>query len=77
MSEATPPQLSSENLKIVWWIVSTYGVGFIGLIWHIAMWKARVDYDLDNFGKLLGTEKGLARAKAKEETPPDKVSKEP
>ena len=39
----------------------------IGFIWKVGQWKARVDYDLDNFGKILGTEKGLDRAKKRDE----------
>ncbi len=34
--------------------------------WRVTRWAARVDYDLDNFGKLLNTEKSKARLAKKD-----------
>jgi len=33
------------------------------LFWKVSQWHAKVNYDLDRFGEIIGTEKGLDRAK--------------
>jgi len=62
---------TSDQLQVIGTIVVTFGSAIVGIIWHVALWKAKVDYDLDNLGHLLKTEKGLARfeMKMKKEKP--------
>jgi len=50
-----------DQLKVIGSIVVTFGGAIITIIWQVAQWKARVDYDLNNFGDILGTEKSKAR----------------
>lgn len=46
-----------DEYKIIVPVLMTLAVG----IFKVIRWAARVDYDLDNFGKLLNTEKSKSR----------------
>lgn len=46
-----------DEYKIIVPVIMTLAVG----AWKFVRWCARVDYDLDNFGKLLNTDKSKAR----------------
>jgi hypothetical protein len=46
-----------DEYKIIVPVIMTLAVG----IFKIIRWCARVDYDLDNFGKILNTEKAKSR----------------
>ena len=57
--------VSSADLNnlyaVIGLVVVTFGVAGLGAFWKFAQWMARVDYDLDNFGKMLGTEKSRGK----------------
>lgn len=36
----------------------TFGSSFVMLLWRVAVWKTKLENDVDNLGYIVGTEKG-------------------
>ncbi len=49
-----------DQLQLIGTIVVTFGVAFIGLVWRVAVWKTKLENDVNNLGYIVGTEKGCA-----------------
>lgn len=58
----TLASFDDNQLRFIGTLVVTFGASFIIGIWNVARWVAKVEYDLDNLGEILKTEKGLSRA---------------
>lgn len=56
---------SGDQLQFIGALVVTFGSGFVVMVWRVAVWKSKIENDLDNFGFILKTEKGLARREKK------------
>lgn len=54
-----------DQLQLLGGIVVTFGSGFIVLVWRVAVWKTKLENDVDNLGFMVGTEKGLAKRELK------------
>jgi hypothetical protein len=54
---------SPEQLQFIGALAVLGAVPFIGLVWRTAVWKTKLERDVDNLGAILGTEKGLALLK--------------
>lgn len=65
--EETIASFTPDQLQFIGMIAVGFGGSFVVFVWRASAWKAKVDYDMDNFGYLLGTEKGLDRAKKRAE----------
>lgn len=57
---------TGDQLQFIGLLVVTFGSMFIGLVWRVAVWKTKLENDVDNLGYILGTEKGMARHDMKE-----------
>lgn len=55
-----------EQLQFIGALAVFGAIPFIGFVWRVAVWKTRLETDVDNLGALMGTEKGLAIQAAKE-----------
>lgn len=50
-----------DQLQLIGGIVITFGSGFVILVWRVAVWKTKLENDVDNLGYLMGTKKGIAK----------------
>ncbi len=55
---------SPEQLQFIGALAVFGAIPFIGFVWRVATWKARLENDVNNLGAIMGTEKGLAIAEA-------------
>lgn len=58
-----------DQLQFIGMVVVTFGSAFMGLLWKVAIWKSRVDDDLDNLGAIIGTAKGKSRLEKRKNKP--------
>ena len=52
-----------DQLQLIGLLVVTFGASFIGLVWKTAIWKTKLENDVDNLGNIIGTEKGMDLAR--------------
>ena len=57
---STASSFTDDQLKFIGALAVIGAVPFVSFVWKTAVWKTKLERDVDNLGAILGTEKGLA-----------------
>jgi len=56
-----------EQLQFIGALAVMGFMPIVGIVWMAASWKTKLEHDIDNLGAIIGTKKGLALKKEREQ----------